>query len=103
MNTTQITLQPNDIKFVFSQPFSVPELQARVNVVGVSGVFNQKPIAAKEGEWNYPFPTMTKLMIVLKDEPTLIIELQNVTNQPTWNLGTQAALIQAIADIQAWL
>lgn len=56
-----------------------------------------------DGEWIYEYPTMTVIDIRMADGNHMQIELQNVANQATWNLGTLAALNQAIADIQAWL
>lgn len=54
-------------------------------------------------EWIYPHPTMTIITLELENEKKFDIELQDVTNQATWNLGTLAALQQAVADIRAWL
>jgi hypothetical protein len=59
--------------------------------------------APSEGEWPYRYDTMTVLQINLADGSRFNIELQEVSNQATWNLGTQAALQTAMADINAWL
>lgn len=56
-----------------------------------------------DGEWNYRFDNMTVLDIVLDDGRRVNIELQEVSNKATWNLGTLAALQTAVADILAWL
>jgi len=56
-----------------------------------------------EGEWPYRYPTMTVLQVNIADGSRLNIELQEVSNQVTWNLGTKAALQAAIAAINAWL
>lgn len=55
------------------------------------------------GEWNYRFDTMTVLQIEKSDNSRFNIELQEVSNQATWNLGTNAALQAAVAAINAWL
>jgi hypothetical protein len=56
-----------------------------------------------EGEWPYRYDTMTVVQFNLSDGSRLNIELQEVSNQATWNLGTQAALQTALAAINAWL
>lgn len=80
-----------------------PTILANSNITGVNGVFNQKPLTAQPGEWAYKYNTMTILEIHIDDGRVERLELQEVSNQPTWNLGTQAALNQAVADIQAVL
>lgn len=54
-------------------------------------------------EWEYPYNSMTMLQIDFLDGAKLRIELQDVSNQNTWNLGTQAAINTASADINTWL
>ena len=56
-----------------------------------------------DNEWQYPYKTMTVLVVKMTNGDKFDVELQNVTNQATWNLGTLAALNQAVADINAWL
>jgi len=56
-----------------------------------------------DGEWTYPYPTMTIISITMADQSKTELELQECTNQATWNLGTFAALQQAVSDINAWL
>lgn len=68
----------------------------------VGGTFNQKPITAQEGEWGYRYVTMTVLHIITDDDKHFNIELQEVSNQPTWSTGLLTGLQQAIADINAW-
>lgn len=51
----------------------------------------------------YPYPRMTKLVMELMDGSKLEWELQSITNQATWNLGTFAALQTAAAAINALL
>jgi hypothetical protein len=55
------------------------------------------------GEWIYPYPTITIIEILATGDRKFNIELQDVSNKPTWNQGTLASLNQAIADINAWL
>ena len=49
------------------------------------------------------YPSITKLRLGMVDGTAIDIELQEVSNQATWNTGTQFALDTAIADIQGWL
>lgn len=56
-----------------------------------------------DNEWIYPYKTMTVVQIESTDGSKMNIELQDVSNQATWNLGTLAALKAAIADINAFL
>lgn len=51
----------------------------------------------------YPYPTMTKLRFTLYNDNSHEIELQSITNQPTWSNGTFAALQTAAAAINALL
>jgi len=54
-------------------------------------------------EWQYPYKTMTVICIKMANGTKFDVELQSVTNQATWNLGTLAALNNAVAAINAWL
>lgn len=65
-------------------------------------VGNQIPMSF-DGEWIYEYPTMTCIQVQMQDGSRMAIELQNVTNQPTWNTGDLAGLNAAIAAINAWL
>jgi hypothetical protein len=56
-----------------------------------------------DGEWSYEYDTMTVIQVQMNDGSRMAIELQNVANQATWNLGTLAALNAAITAINAWL
>ncbi len=49
----------------------------------------------------YPYARMTVLAITLLDNTIMRWELQSITNQPTWSLGTPAALAVATAAIAA--
>lgn len=51
----------------------------------------------------YPYPTKTMLVINLFDGSNVKLELQSVSNQAAWNLGTLAALQTAAAAINALL
>lgn len=70
---------------------------ATANTVGAS------TSTSYPGEWIYPYPTMTVLQIQITDGSRLNIELQDVSNQATWNGGDLADLQAAIAAINAWL
>jgi hypothetical protein len=56
-----------------------------------------------DGEWTYPYPTMTVISITMADQSKTELELQECTNQAAWNGGAFADLQQAISDINAWL
>jgi hypothetical protein len=80
-----------------------------INKKDILGVFpctiQTKPAPPDDQYWIYPFNKMTILTISFRSEyrKELQVELQQVSNQPTWNLGTQAALNQAASDISAFL
>lgn len=66
-----------------------------VNKIG--GIFIASPAST------YEFDTITKIRIELSNGSSIDIEAQNVGNQPTWNLGTQASLDAAIGDLNTWV
>ncbi|HHT9135871.1 MAG TPA: hypothetical protein ACFYEK_01360 [Candidatus Wunengus sp. YC60] len=105
-NKCQINLVANAIKVTFqdpNNPFAPDESINRVTILGFGGVFNQKPLTAKDEEWIYPYDAMTQIMVTMQDNKTFIIELQNVTNQPTWSTGTYAGVQAALVALNAWL
>jgi hypothetical protein len=68
----------------------------------VHGAFSQKPVTAQDGEWIYKYDTITELIIEKNDGGApLRVELQEVSNQATWDGGTLTDLQTAIAAIQA--
>ncbi len=104
MQTFSITIGASTLKLEADPVGSfTPTIIPFSNIVNVGGVFSQKPVTAQEGEWAYKYDTITSLQIDLSDGRSERIELQDVSNQATWNLGTQAALNQAVADINAAL
>lgn len=95
-NTMEITPQP-----IASFP---TELINKKEIVAVYPVFNKKPVSVDEAKWwIYPYNNMTVIDIQLSNGNKLNIELQDITNQPTWNLGTLAALNAAVTAIKAWM
>ena len=82
---------------------NLPEIIAMIDILNVSGTFNQKPLTCTPEEWTYPYQTMTMLQLTLRGNRNVHFELQEISNQPTWNLGTQAALQTAIIAIQAFV
>ena len=88
---------------VLPSPSLVLEPLPRENVAQIQGIFNQKPLSASQEEWAYPYPTMTILVITMKNGPQFSVELQDVTNQAAWSTGLKSGLNQAIADIKAWI
>lgn len=100
--TSSVTLSTNRIEIVRDAAANnIAEIIPLSAIVDVSGVFNAKPVSATPEEWAYPYTNMTQLCIHLKDHRYVYLELQEVSNKATWNLGTKAALQQAITDIKA--
>lgn len=81
------------------------ELLPKDQIMGVYPIKrNVKPSAPENAAWwIYPYASMTVIEVVLDDGRRFNIELQDITNQATWNLGTLAAQQAAINDINAWL
>lgn len=106
-NKCQITLGANTMS-IEREPIAnnVPEIIAYSQIVSVAPVqFHSKANVAlvDQVNWRYRFDTMTIIVINLADGTHVPIELQEVTNQATWNLGTQAAQTNAITAINAVL
>jgi hypothetical protein len=108
MAKSQVTLDPTKI-VITREPVASnsPELLLKDQIVSVFPCFNERPAptayADNSGGWGYRFNTMTHITFTLADGSKVELELQEVTNQPTWNLGTQTALNNAMTDINAWL
>lgn len=84
--------------------FNTPELIPRRNISGVHPVrFQTKPSPPDDQYWTYRFNSITVVRIYINDGRKFDIELQEITNQSTWSLGTLAALQQAVEDINVWL
>lgn len=60
-------------------------------------------VVSTDEEWSYHYKQITIICIKMNDGSEVMIELQDVDNQPTWNDGTLAAQNQAVSDINAWL
>jgi hypothetical protein len=73
-----------------------PELISKNAIVGVVPVFDDEAI-------NYRFDVMTVIRICLDNGDNFDVELQEVTNQATWNGGSKMDLDNAIDDINNWL
>lgn len=106
-NKCQVTLGANSMT-IEREPIAnnVPEVIAYADIVSVVPVSfqSQASIPAVDQEnWKYRFPTMTEIAINLSNGDTVNLELQEITNQGTWNLGTQAAQATAVAAINAVL
>ena len=67
------------------------------NVVSITSSFIAAPAST------YEFDTVTKIRFNLVDGTNFNVELQSVSNQNTWNLGTQAAINTAIGDLNTIL
>lgn len=74
-----------------------------VSVVPISFQSKASIPSVDQVNWTYRFPTMTMISINMSNGDTIDLELQEITNQATWNLGTQAAQTNAITAINAVL
>lgn len=106
-NKCQITLGANTM-LIEREPIAnnVPEVIKYGQITGVYPVSYQAKTnvpAVDQVNWRYRFDSMTIIVICLADGNSIPIELQEVTNQATWNLGTQAAQTNAINAINAVL
>lgn len=83
---------------------NTPEIFNKKEIVSVIPVKRQvKPAAPEDEYWKYPYASMTVIEVNLSNGDMFRVELQNVSNQPTWNNGSLAALNAAVAAINAWL
>lgn len=81
------------------------ELIAKTNIESVHPIGpNFKPTTAEDAPWwIYPYPSQTSIDVVMRNGHRMNIELQDITNQPTWSTGNLAGIQAAMADINAWL
>lgn len=80
------------------------ELLAKTNIESVHYTGpNNKPAPPDDAWWIYPYPSQTVIDVRMRGGHHFSIELQDVTNQPTWSTGDLAGIQAAIADINAWL
>ena len=83
---------------------NVVELLPKGNIQAVFAVKPQTiPAPPNDVYWIYKYPTITQIEILFFDDKRLNIELQDISNQPTWNTGTIGAMQTALAAINAWL
>lgn len=81
-------------------------LFTRDNIVSIDPVKLQDYSIREFSQFNnimYRYSTQTCVDIILTDGRNLDLELQDITNQPTWSTGNQAGIDQAVADLLAWL
>ena len=96
LGTTSLEITPEEVALNASE--LIPKSQ-------ISGIFPMTFQERQVGDtdWTYPYDTITRITIYLKNGRKLEVELQSVTNQSGWSGGTLADLQQAIADINPWL
>ena len=96
LGTTSLEITPEDVALNASE--LIPKSQ-------ISGVFPMTFQERQVGDtdWTYPYDTITRITIYLKNGRKLEVELQSITNQSGWSGGTLADLQQAVADINVWL
>jgi len=98
LGTTCLEITPDPIAE------NASELIPRDHICGVFPLkFQQKPSGDEGLNWDYPFPSVTVVRFAIVDGRNYDLELQNVSNQYTWNNGTQTGLHNAMDDINAWL
>lgn len=79
------------------------ELLNKTQIVGVYPVkIQDKPAAPEDIYWEYRFDKMVIVNVFMADGTKFSMELQEVSNQPTWS-GDLAGQQQCIDDINAWL
>lgn len=100
LGTTTMTIQRVPTASNATEVYTYTQI---VSVVPVTRMVKANVPVIDQENWKYRFPTTTIIEIGLTDGRTIKLELQEVSNQPTWNLGTQAAQNQAITDIQTAL
>ena len=66
------------------------------NIVKMGSTFIANPAT-------YKYDTVTKIRFDLADGSSFDIELQDVGNQATWNLGTKVALETALSDLYTFI
>lgn len=105
-NECQVDLDTAALK-VTREPIAdnAPELFPKALITGVfpfkyndSSQYTDQP-----DQWRYRFDSITAIEIIMADGNNLELELQEITNQPTWSDGTLAGLQQAVTDINTWL
>ena len=104
--TSTVTLGTSCLEVTRDPTFNnLMELHNKAKITHVVGVFNQQSPTAEQQEWDYPYPTMTIINIYVQNEQHVPVrlELQDISNQPTWSTGLLTGIQQAIADINAWL
>lgn len=96
LGTTSLEITPEEVALNASE--LIPKSQ-------ISGVFPMTFQERQVGDtdWTYPYDTITRITIYLKNGRKLEVELQSITNQSGWSGGTLADLQQAINDINPWL
>lgn len=72
----------------------------KANISSVGSVFGRNVGGA--GGYRR-FDNRCVIVIRMNDDTEQRFEAQLVANQPTWNLGTKAALEVAVTDIQSWI
>jgi hypothetical protein len=110
VKTYQVDITSNpDTIIVTAEPVAsnVPESFPIAHILQVTPVFYDYQATtdpAKDSQQaTYPYPTKTVLVIESHDDKKLSLELQSITNQPTWSGGTLADLQQAASDINTLL
>ena len=102
-NTSEVVLGASSIEITRNPTASnTAELIPKIGITGVYPLkINTKQV--NDTTWKYRFDTICQISIVTVEGNHLTLELQEITNQPTWSTGDLAGQQQAIADINAWL
>lgn len=103
-NKSQVVLGTTSLE-ITREPVgsNTTELLNKNQIVGVYPVAIQnKPAAPDDVAWKYRFDKMVIVNVFMSDGTKATLELQEITNQPTWtaNLTGQQ---QCVSDISAWL
>lgn len=107
-NQCQVVLGDDAIE-ITREPIAsnAKELLPKIHIAKVSPIKinskSQMAAAERDACWKYRFDVMTQISIDMTDGSSLILELQEITNQPTWSGGTLLGQQTAIDDINTWL
>ena len=103
VSTYQIVLGTTSLEFTAEEvALNSSELIPKSNISGVFPMkFQQRQVG--NTDWTYPYDTITRITVYLRNGRKLEFELQSITNQSGWSGGTLSDLNQAISDINTWL
>lgn len=87
---------------------NTPEIFPVAHIIQVTPIFFDFSVvennnSGTEFKATYPYAVMTRVILESHDGHKLDLELQSITNQPSWSTGTRAGLNAAVAAFNALL